>query len=83
MPDPTLAEKEEVDVFRDDVDDGTLEETDDENDVVRGGPASVVALTAGLTILELGGAAGFVLIVSPALSTNVFRFGAGSGNDDR
>ena len=46
MLDPTLAENEDVDAVLDVEFDVALDETDDENDLVRGGPAMVVALTA-------------------------------------
>lgn len=42
-------------------------------------PAAVVALTAPLTGLELGGAGTLELLVSPAFSARVFRLVAGSG----
>ena len=83
MLDPTLAENDDVDAVLDVEFDVALEETDDEKELVRGRPAIVVAFTAGLTSLELGGAAGLLLIGSPALSANVFRFGGGSGREDK
>ena len=78
MPVPTLAENELVDVLRD-VADAVLDDVEDDSDGIRGGPASAVAFTAGATSLELGGAAGFVGFVSPALSARVFLLGADSG----
>lgn len=79
--DPTLAENEVLEVLRDDVDED-LVVVEDDREGIRGGPARVVAFTAGFTSLELGGAAGFDLTVSPALSTSVFLFGAGSGTEE-
>ena len=55
------------------------EDKDDEKDELRPGPAFAVALTAELTALVDGGAGGFFLMGSPAASTNVLLFGAGSG----
>lgn len=76
IPEPTLAENEVADVCRES-DEALREDTDEDSELIFGGPARAVAFTAGLTGLELGGAAGFVFI-SPPLSTKVFRFGAGS-----
>lgn len=68
-------------MFREEVVEGTREEVEDDSEGFRG-PATAAALTAPLTGLELGGAAPFVR-VSPARSARVFRFGAGSGTENR
>lgn len=59
--------------------DTVLEDVEEERDGIRGGPARAVALTPELTSLELGGAAGLLCFISPALSASVFLLGAGSG----
>ena len=82
MPEPTLAEKELLDVLRDDTE-FTLEEADDARDMFRGGPENAVGSKAESTALIVGGAAGLDLSGSPALSTSVFLFGVGSGTANR
>jgi len=78
MPDPTLAENEDVDVFLETAP-GTLRyvcEKEDDDILFRAWIADAIA---GLTGAMDRGAAMAGLIGSPALSTNVFLFGAGSG----
>ncbi len=55
------------------------DDTEEENDEFRPGPAFAVALTAGVTVLDEGGAGAVFLIDSPAVSTSVLLFGIGSG----
>jgi hypothetical protein len=55
------------------------DETEEENEELRFGPAFPAALTAGLTVLEEGGAEAFFLVGSAAFSTSVFLFDGGSG----
>lgn len=81
IPDPTLAEKDVVEVCRE-LEEAVRDETEDEKEFVLGGPAMAVAFTAELTGLELGGAAG-TLLYSTARSACVFLcFGADSGTVD-
>jgi len=75
---PTLLEKEVLDTFRMEVTEGGREEVEDEYEVCRDNPAIVVAFTAALTGLELGGA-GVGLLTSPAVSARVLRFKAPEG----
>ncbi len=55
------------------------DENEDDKDELRPGPAFAVALAAGVTVLDEGGAGWFFMIGSPAASTNVRLLGAGSG----
>jgi hypothetical protein len=59
------------------------DEMEEESEELRPGPAFAVALTAGLTVLEEGGAEAFFLVGSAAFSTNVFLFDGGSGTGNR
>lgn len=63
---------EEAEVARD--------ENVEESDELRPSPAFAVALAAGSTILEEGGAGPFFFIGSPAVSAGVLLFDAGSGS---
>lgn len=75
---PTLVEKELLEVFLEDEVD--RDENVEESDELRPSPAFAVALAAGSTVLEEGGAgASFFLIGSPAVSVGVLLFEAGSG----
>ena len=60
-----------------------VDETEAVKALFRVGPALTVAVTAELTGRIEGGAAGFVLAVSPALSASVCLLATGSGNPDR
>lgn len=77
-PVPTLAENELLDVCLEAVEFDLLE-TEEENEVSRLGPFIAVALTDELTFVEEGGAGRVFFNGSPAFSTNVLLFGAGSG----
>jgi hypothetical protein len=81
MPDPTLAEKELFEVFRE-AEEFDREDAEEEKDVLRPIPAFTVALTAELTALDEVGAGCIFLMGSPAASANVLLFGAGSGTWD-
>jgi len=73
LPGPTLVAYELFEILRVDAeDDGRDDETEDENDVSRGTPATPVARTYALTGLELGGT-GAALAGSPARSMRVLR----------
>jgi hypothetical protein len=78
VPGPTLAENELLEVLLE-AEEFDRDENVDESDELRPGPAFAVALIAGVTILDEGGAGWFFLKGSPAVSTNVLLFGAGSG----
>lgn len=78
MPDPTLCENEELDVYLDVPD--VLRESDVDVDGTREEAADRTAL---LTAVLERGAAGLFLYGSPALSTRVLRFEGGSGTVGR
>jgi hypothetical protein len=80
-PEPTLAEKELLEVFLE-VEEFDRDDTEDEKDELRPGPAFAVVLTAGLTVLVEGGAGMLFLMGSPAFSTNVLLFDGGSGTGE-
>ncbi len=64
-------------MFLEEAEDDRDEKTED-SDELRPGPVFAVALTAGLTVVVEGGAGGFFLIGSPAMSARVLLLNAGS-----
>lgn len=77
-PGPILAEKELLEVFLEEEEIDRDEKAED-NDELRPGPTLAIALTAGLTVLDEGGAGVFFLIGSAPISSHVLLFDAGSG----
>lgn len=62
-----------------DEDEFARDETEDEKEELWLGPAFAVSVDAGLATLDEGGAVAVFLIGSPAVSTSVLLFDAGSG----